>query len=228
MPSAYYIWKRPDSDTNREVVQLYGTQAAADTDAGTDAIYFANQGAVVISPGVGPGSIWDETDDKWRPADVSDLDATTQLKVAARAIHGQLLAWTQALADVEPLFPQKDVSLGHSLLAYGHRGVRAVFLSDHWTNAEKIAFGQSMVQGALDVTTPGEFFALLETTEIDDPDEGNEDTQRSRVIWVNPDTGVRVNLAAWKTTTDLASTNFATETTDLTDYVDGAWINDIT
>ena len=57
-----------------------------------------------------------------------------------------------------------------------------------------------------------------------------------RVLWVNPDTGLRVNLSDWVgEAVDAQSgpgsatvrSRMATETTDISIYIGGAWINDI-
>ena len=57
-----------------------------------------------------------------------------------------------------------------------------------------------------------------------------------RVLWVNPDTGIRVNLDQWvdeavdyndEGNTTTVRSRMAAETDDLTDYIGGAWINSI-
>ena len=80
-----------------------------------------------------------------------------QLKVAARRLYQQLLGLSEGLAGVASYWPREDVSLGHDLMAYAHRGVRGVVLSPSWTVAQKITMMQQMAFGALDVTSPGEF-----------------------------------------------------------------------
>ena len=52
------------------------------------------------------------------------------------------------------------------------------------------------------------------------------------MLWVNPDTGIRVNLGDWAaqavdTSTPTILSRMAPETDDLTDYIGGAWIDDI-
>ena len=126
-----------------------------------------------------------------------DLTAPTtdaeRLMVGAFALHHQLLAWSEALENVASYWPQADVHLGHDLLAYAHRGVRGVILSDSWTLDQKLTFMEQMAIGASDVTSPGEFFERIEEgDDVDDPSESRTD---HRVLWVNPDTGLRVTAA---------------------------------
>ena len=52
------------------------------------------------------------------------------------------------------------------------------------------------------------------------------------MLWVNPDTGLRVNLSQWFAEAVGAGnptvlSRMATETTDLTAYIGGAWIDSI-
>ena len=81
----------------------------------------------------------------------------------------------------------------------------------------------------MDVTNPGEFFERIEeATAVTDPALRAD----PRVLWVNPDTGIRVGLALWAsnavdTSTPSILSRMAAETTDLTDYIGGAWIDSI-
>ena len=52
------------------------------------------------------------------------------------------------------------------------------------------------------------------------------------MLWVNPDTGFRVNLHEWvsqavDTGTPTVLSRMAPETVDLTDYIGGAWVGAI-
>ena len=160
------------------------------------------------------------------------------LKAASLTLHLQLVAWAEALAEVQAFWPQAAVHLGHNLLAYGHRGIRGVVMSDEWTHAQKLTFLEQMAFGAADVTNPGEYFELIEETGIGGQDGVPEPTAQDdpRVLWVNPDTGLRVNLAQWFSGAieaegpgvgDTVLSRMAAETTSLTDYIGGAWIEDI-
>ena len=152
-----------------------------------------------------------------------------QLKTAARRLYQRLIGLTEGLAGVASYWPTAQVSLGHDVLAYGHRGVRGVVLSPSWTVAQKIAFMEQMALGALDVTNPGEFFERIEEgTMFPDPAARAD----ARVLWVNPDTGLRVNLSQWFAEAVGAGnptvlSRMAAETDDLTDYIGGAWIREI-
>ena len=154
-----------------------------------------------------------------------------QLKTAARRLYQRLIGLTESLEGVASYWPVADVSLGHDLLAYAHRGVRGVVLSGAWTVAQKLTFMEQMAYGPADVTSPGEYFERIE--------EGNGGTFPDpaarvdrRVLWVNPDTGLRVNLHEWVSQavdsgTPTVLSRMAAETADLTDYIGGAWIGAI-
>ena len=96
-----------------------------------------------------------------------------------------------------------------------------------------------MAHGAADVTSPGEFFERIEVgTDFVSPADRAADPviADGRVLWVNPDTGLRVNLDQWvdeavdyndEGNTTTVRSRMAAETDDLTDYIGGAWINSI-
>ena len=79
------------------------------------------------------------------------------------------------------------------------------------------------------MTNPGEFFERIE--EVDD---FMDPAVRAdpRVLWVNPDTGLRVNLHQWvdqvvDSGAPTVLSRMAPETPDLTDYIGGKWIGAI-
>ena len=116
-----------------------------------------------------------------------------RLKAAARVLHQRLAVLAEGLDRVSTFWPAADVSLGHDMIAYAHRGVRGVVLSGAWTVAGKLAFMQLTGLGPLDVASPGEFFERIEEGADDFTDPASR--ADPRVLWVNPDTGLRVNLA---------------------------------
>ena len=152
-----------------------------------------------------------------------------RLKAAARVLHQRLTVLAEGLDGVSTYWPAADVSLCHDVLAYAHRGVRGVVMSPSWTVAQKITFMEQMALGALDVQNPAEFFERIEEgTSFPDPATRTD----GRVLWVNPDTGFRVNLHEWvsqavDTGTPTVLSRMAPETVDLTDYIGGAWIGAI-
>ena len=152
-----------------------------------------------------------------------------RLKAAARVLHQRLAVLAEGLDRVSVFWPAADVSLGHDMLAYAHRGVRGVVLSGAWTMAQKLTFMEMMARGALDVTNPGEFFERIEEgTMFPDPAARAD----PRVLWVNPDTGLRVTLSQWFAEAVGAGnptvlSRMATETPDLADYIGGRWIGAI-
>ena len=152
-----------------------------------------------------------------------------RLKAAARVLHQRLTVLADGLDRVSTFWPAADVALGQNMIAYAHRGVRGVVLSGAWTVAGKIVFMQLTGLGPLDVASPGEFFERIEEAgNFSDPALRAD----PRVLWVNPDTGIRVGLENWAsaavdTSTPSILSRMATETTDLTDYIGGAWIAQI-
>ena len=177
--------------------------------------------------------LWDGTTYTLPPSLKPLTTDAGQLKVAARRLYQRLIGLTESLEGFASYWPMEDVSLGHDLLAYGHRGVRGVVLSPSWTMAQKITFMEQMALGALDVASPAQFFEADRRRHFIPGPAARTD---SRVLWVNPDTGLRVPLASWTTLAVDADQNddtvtvlsrMAAETPDLTDYVGGAWINQI-
>ena len=152
-----------------------------------------------------------------------------QLKTAARRLYQRLIGLTENLEGFASYWPVAHVSLGHDLVAYAHRGVRGVVLSPSWTMDQKITFMEQMALGALDVQNPAEFFERIEQrTNLPNPAERAD----PRVLWVNPDTGLRVNLHQWVSQavdsgTPTVLSRMAAETANLTDYIGGAWIGEV-
>ena len=156
-----------------------------------------------------------------------------RLKAAARVLHQRLTVLAEGLDRVSTFWPAADVALGHNMIAYAHRGVRGVVLSGAWTVGGKLVFMTQTGAGPLDVASPGEFFERIEE------EAGFADPALRadpRVLWVNPDTGIRVNLDQWvdeavdyndEGNTTTVRSRMAAETDDLTDYIGGAWINSI-
>ena len=139
--------------------------------------------------------MWDGTTYTRPPSEQAQGTDAGQLKAAARRLRRQWIGLTEGVANVAQFWPTEIVSLGHDLLAYAPRGVRGVVLSQAWTVPQKIAFMAQMGLGPLDVTSPAEFLKRIE--------EGNGGIFPNpasrvdvRVLWVNPDTGVRVNVGS--------------------------------
>ena len=115
------------------------------------------------------------------------LSSLEQLKVDARACHQQLLAWSAALAVEAITHSSTDVAIGHDILFRGHEGVWLTCHRVDLFHAQKSVFCQQTAIGALDVTNPAEFFALVHTI-TNEPITGP-------VCWVNPETGIRFLFA---------------------------------
>ena len=99
-----------------------------------------------------------------------------RLKAAARVLYQRLIGLSEGLAGVASYWPREDVSLGHDLMAYAHRGVRGVVMSPSWTVAQKLTFMKQMALGPSDVTNPAEYFEVIEMDE-DIPDAIHENGQ---------------------------------------------------
>ena len=86
-----------------------------------------------------------------------------------------------------------------------------------------------MALGPADAASHGEFFELIEQrTNFLNPAVRAD----PRVLWVNPDTGLRVTLKQWFAEAVGAGnptvlSRMATETPDLADYIGGRWIGAI-
>ena len=103
-----------------------------------------------------------------------------RLKAAARVLHQRLTVLAEGLDRVSAFWPAADVSIGHNMIAYAHRGVRGVVLSGAWTVAGKIAFMQLTGLGPMDVASPGEFFERIEeAAAVPDPSARLD----PRVLW---------------------------------------------
>ena len=173
--------------------------------------------------------LWDGTTYTLPPSLKPPTTDAGRLKAAARRLYQRLLGLSEGTAPVASYWPLAAVSLVHDVLAYGHRGVRAVVLSPSWTVAQKLTFMEQMALGPADVKTPAEFFELIE-----EADQFTNPAERAdpRVLWVNPDTGLRVNLHQWvdqavDSGTPTVLSRMAAETANLTDYIGGAWIGEV-
>ena len=168
-------------------------------------------------------------DEFYQPYDTST--DVGMLQSAAFLAHTQLLAWRVALDSVAPFYPAEDVAVGRDFLTFAHRGVRGVMLSTYWTVAERVKFAEEMASGALDVTSPAQFFELIEEAREEDPDADPPSgiaAPTQRVVWVTPTGAVRFNLAQAVEETVEVETNMVAEVTDYTVYTSGGWIDDIT
>ena len=73
--------------------------------------------------------LWDGTTYTLPPSERALTTDVGRLKAAARRLYQRLIGLSEGLAGVASYWPMAAVSLGHDLLAYGHRGVRGVVLS---------------------------------------------------------------------------------------------------
>ena len=231
MAQAFFTYK-VIANGNYNGDQLYGTQAAADADALLATDIFAYTGAQDVPDTWITGYIWDITKNEWREPAISDLSDTDQVINAARMVDEQLRNWTRETALLADNFSSSNVALVHNLIAYARRGIRGVVLSADWTALQKIKMCDEMASGPTDVKNAISFYLAVETTGTVPPDPYEETDKR--VLWANPDTGSSVNLNAWKSAVESeggtgtsALARMEDEPTDLSDYVNGEWINGI-
>ena len=151
------------------------------------------------------------------------------LKNASLLAHTQLIAWQAALDAVAPFYPAQDVAVGHDFLTFGHRGVRGVMLSDHWTVAQRVKFAEEMASGASDVTTPAEFFEVIEEAREDTGLKHHDCSAHAARDLGRSGRRVKVHAGVSVGNTDTDSEpNMVAEVTDFSVYVSGGWIDDIT
>ena len=226
-PELFYVFKLLGTEHN--VDSWYPTQAGADAAAvagGED--FAANTGAVEVPAGWETGWLRNPDDGEWRTFGVVDLDETALEVYEAQLTHDAYFAWEQHLAHVAHYFPPADLAKVAAALAYVHRGTRGVFLSTHWTHAEKIAFARESRKG------PSGFTLGL------DPDDNaanllayieanfdSIDTPTDRIVFVDPSTGLRIAANKLVDEAPDIRANMAAETDDLTDYVNAKWTKEI-
>ena len=181
---------------------------------------------VVYDDMIYQGGTWDGT--AYVPPDniILPLDLATDvgmLKNAAMLAHDQLKVWREHL-DSEA-YPHEDVVVVRDFFTYKHRGIRGVMLSTHWTVAQRVKFAEESASGTADANTAAGLTELVEQARENEP---AIVPPTSRVIWVNPDTGVPVNLSAAVMLASNHVGDMVAEVTDYTVYTDGEWIDDIT
>ena len=187
-----------DSADNNLIAGLGMTQEQADARALEDAGWVAHQGQIQDIPDLARNNgdwRFDVVAVKVRPA----LAAFTPIQLLQddiRAGHNRLLAWSQALILEGVGHPAHQIALGHDYIAGGHL---ANYLVAHnhrvpgnapWTIMQRRVYFQQMAFGSSDVTDSYSFFVALHADEDHLIDEPN-----GPVLWVNPDTGLRVPLA---------------------------------
>ena len=161
--------------------------------------------------------LWNSTDSKFEEVREPSEDID-QIKNAAYGLYAQLAQWQQGLDAEAPFHPTSDVQLGHDFLAYAYWGAYHVVRASTYTKDQKVTFCEEMAKGAADVTTPFTFFEKAhEITDAQKPG--------GAVVWVNPSTGVRMNLSAAEAySATLFTTLRADRDLSSTQISDAAWI----
>lgn len=174
------------------------------------------------------GGTWDGTT-YTPPSGQAPMDDTTtdigRLRAAIRATHQQLFIWQALLAQEGVVHPATAVAIGHSFIAFAHQGMYLMSQNHRlpgngdWSIDQRIAAAEAMTMGAADVTTPFEFFAAMADGG------GLIEAPGAPVLWVNVDSGVRVNLAAAVDTTDTMSLDVAQLPAE--SILHGHWIDEV-
>jgi len=166
--------------------------------------------------------VWDTTNAKFRTVEPDDESDVDQIKTAAAVAVDNIDSWHVEIDKIGRHFKRSSVDLAHNLMTYVERGLRGVLLSSHWSSDRlSYAKGWTSAPTETNVTT---MFKTLESSTVTDPTTRTD----SRVVLI--DTSFNsVALTGWVTNTDTNFlSNMASEATDLADYVNHAWIEDIT
>ena len=215
-------------------------QAQANTAATDNADLIAHVGAVEVGSLVPADAYFDGTsvipDDAGETAYAAARTDTQKLKDAARALHDLYNAVIQAAENhgLADYFPRDHVNWFHDFEIYAHRGSRGVFLSDNLTVDQKLAWAAANTLGPTDIYPAGvavPTFSQIAATVFGlfEGWSNNSNVPTSAVCFAKPENAERWALAACKGNTEnLAAGILADETTDVADYIDGAWIANIT
>ena len=167
-----------------------------------------------------------------RPLTQADINLEA-IKVAFRALHTQLHVWADGLDSLARGQEVRLVQAGHNWLYYAHYGAYLVGSNllrggafNNLSDAQRIAWANRMAQGAADVTSPFEFYqregAITDTSHV------YYNGPTAPASWVNPSTGVALNLA--DSLGGLSSPRFwPMQTVDImnVNLANGGWIESI-
>lgn len=200
---------------------FYATETLANAAVAT------NGGSVVnlttVPDIVEPGVWYDATAQTFSLAPPAQND-TERLRITVRNTHQQLFAWKDSVDREAALHPAAAVALAHDFLAWAHYGIY-LMVHNHrttgnadWTLDQRVTATQRMAMGAADITNAYEFFTTVEVDSFVGPS--------GPVLWVNVDTGDRVNLDQAINNTN----NMNLDSTQLpnSSILHGSWINTLT
>ena len=144
-----------------------------------------------------------------------------ELQNAARGAHVQLHSWARALQFEGIAHPVTEVNKGHDFLNWQFAALAIICLRTTYSISQKTIYCQEVGKGALDVTSPYQFFS--KSGDLTAPTAPN--------TWVDPANGNRVDLS--DSITLSGNTNLNLELSELDNTVKsqlgfGTWINNIT
>ena len=214
------------------VVGFYPTQALANAAATGNANAVAHVGVLDIGE-LQPAHAWFDGTDVVLDGDgalaaFNALSDTDKLKTVSRGLHNAYCQLVDLLEDhnLADYFAREHVNWAHDFLAYAHRGTRGVMLSTVYTTTQKLLWAQANGLGPTDVppTNRAAFFSVVEGWTADN---AAANVPTSAVLFANPANASRFALAGCVSGTASAN-DLADETTDIAEYINGAWIADIT
>ena len=215
-------------------------QAQANTAATDNADLIAHVGAVEVGSLVPADAYFDGTsvipDDAGETAYADARTDTQKLQDAAQGLHDLYRAAIQAAEDhqISGYFDAEHIAWFHNFEAMAHRGTRGVILSDNLTVQQKLAWAVANALGPTDIYPAGVANPTVKQIAamvfgIFDGWTNANDVPTSAICFANPTDATRWPLANCKSgTAGLAAGVLADETTDVSDYIDGAWIKTIT
>ena len=139
--------------------------------------------------------------------------ALETLKQAFRSLHSQLHGWSDGLDALSRGQPAEAVNTGHDFLFHAHEAAHIIGRdSTTYSQAQRIAWANSMATGAADVQSPQQFYQHV-----------RDDIPTAPTVpkaWVRPADAVKVNLQDAVTISGNVPTSV--------DLANGGWIEDLT
>ena len=114
-----------------------------------------------------------------------NITESVGLQRAFTNAHDQFLAWGRGLDALAVYEPATVVAAGHDWLRWAHICAYLIANSNTYSFAQKIAWAETVIEGAADVSTPTEFYA----------NSAAHTAPTTAKTWVNPANGNKVNLA---------------------------------
>lgn len=199
------------------VHSFHPTQAAADTVANADTTLTAKSGAIAVTRDMQPGQTWFNAS----AGTLALENIVLTVKDVARAAHLQRVGAHHIGKQIAVGFPPEIGMKFDSFIFWTAPFGYIVAHSDAYTVQQKIAWFREMPKGPLDIRVTGNDFAgaILRFFLRAQNDSGIE-APTSPSAWVNPETGMAVNLDSLQVLGDEYPNNI--------DFATGSWIEALT